>query len=204
MPKPITAATGLDAFCQAVESTWAVGATDESIGYATAALELALANLESAVHRPDPEVRRAMCEAAHLSGKAINISKTTAPHAMSYWLTSHLGIPHGVAVALFLGPMLEYNANVTDADCIDPRGPHHIGQRIATVLRLLDVADVAAGRSKIERLIAAVDCPISLREVGIVGDSSLRQLIERANPDRLSNNPRRIVARQLIELLSYH
>ena len=143
-----------------------------------------------------------MCEAAHLAGKAINISKTTAPHALSYWLTSHYGIPHGVAVAVFLGCMLEFNSQVTAADCNDPRGPQHVQRRIATVLRSLGVDDAIAGRKKLAGLIARIGCPVTLRETGIVDHSEIRQLIAEVNAERLSNNPRRISASQLFELLT--
>ena len=43
-----------------------------------------------------------MSIAANLAGKAINISKTTAPHATSYPFTSLFNISHGHAVSLFL------------------------------------------------------------------------------------------------------
>ena len=43
-----------------------------------------------------------MCLAAFYSGKAISISKTTAPHALSYPFTSYFNIPHGHAVSLTL------------------------------------------------------------------------------------------------------
>jgi alcohol dehydrogenase class IV len=202
MPKSLTAATGLDALCQAIESIWAVGATDESTAYATQSLGLALEHLESAFNRTTPEARRGMCEAAHLAGKAINISKTTAPHALSYWLTSHYGIPHGFAVAFFLGCMLEFNSQVTADDCNDPLGPQHVQTRIVTVLRLLAVDDAIAGRTKLEGLIARIGCPVTLREIGVVDHSEIRQLIAEVNAERLSNNPRRISASQLFELLT--
>ncbi len=202
MPKSLTASTGLDALCQAIESIWAVGATEESTAYATQSLRLALEHLESAVNRPTPDARRGMCEAAHLAGKSINISKTTAPHALSYWLTSHYGIPHGIAVAVFLGYMLEFNSQVTAADCNDPRGPQHVQRRIATVLRSLGVGDAVAGLKKLEGLIARIGCPVTLRETGIVDRSEIRQLIAEVNAERLSNNPRRINAAQLFELLT--
>ena len=78
------AATNFDAYAQAVESLWARGATDESKTYATRALELMKEN-----NWP---------EASYWAGRAIDISRTTAAHAFSYYLTSHYGIPHGHAV----------------------------------------------------------------------------------------------------------
>ena len=122
MPRQVTAATGLDAFCQAIESIWSVGATDESIQYAAQAAKLAFENLSTAANSPTPTARHAMCRASYLAGKAINITKTTASHAISYSLTSLHGVPHGMAVAISLAPMLAFNADVSDADCNDPRG----------------------------------------------------------------------------------
>jgi alcohol dehydrogenase len=68
LPSGITASSGLDALCQAVESIWAVGSTDESVNYALEALSLASDHLELAVNRPNPAARMAMARAAHLGG----------------------------------------------------------------------------------------------------------------------------------------
>lgn len=201
VPGPITAATGLDALCQAIESIWAAGATDESVEYASRSLRLALANLEAAVYAPNPNVRRAMCEAAHLAGKAINISKTTAPHALSYWLTTHYGVPHGVAVALFVGRLLVYNAQVSISDCNDPRGPDHVQRRIATILALLEVKDTTSGGKKLDDLIRKLGCPVTLRDVGVGNNSDVLRLCEKANAERLTNNPRKLSTKQLFDLL---
>ncbi len=130
LPSEMTAATGLDAFCQAIESIWAIGATDQSLGYAQQAVRLASEHLVSATCNPTRAARRGMAEASHLAGKAIDISKTTASHALSYPITSRYGIPHGMAVALSLSPMLAFNAEVTASDCSDPRGPEEVLKRI--------------------------------------------------------------------------
>ena len=59
-----------------------------------------------------------MSIAANLSGKAINISKTTAPHAISYPFTSIFNINHGHAVALTLNEFIKFNfKNMKDAKC---------------------------------------------------------------------------------------
>lgn len=78
------ASTQFDAYAQAVESLWAVGATEESRGYVKRAL-----TLMDDSNWP---------EASYWAGRAIDISRTTAAHALSYYMTSHYGIPHGHAV----------------------------------------------------------------------------------------------------------
>ncbi len=201
LPPEVTAASGLDALGQAIESLWAVGATNESIDYASQSLRLALEHLEAAVNHPTPGDRRGMCEAAHLAGKAINISKTTAPHAISYAVTTHFGVPHGMAVALTLGPMLEYNAGVTEADCNDPRGPERVQRRIALLLDLLG-GSIEHGLATIETLIDAVGGVLRLSDVGASTDESLRLLTAQVNPERLSNNPRKMDAAAIEKLLS--
>jgi len=62
-------------------------ATEESKGYAKKALSL-FSETDSA----------RQLEGAYWAGRAIDISRTTAAHAFSYYLTSHYGIPHGHAV----------------------------------------------------------------------------------------------------------
>lgn len=84
LPAYQKASTNFDAYAQAVESLWAKGATDESRGYANRALALMKDG-----NWP---------EASYWAGRAIDISRTTAAHAFSYYLTSHYGIPHGNAV----------------------------------------------------------------------------------------------------------
>lgn len=78
------ASTEFDAYAQAVESLWAVGATDESRGYARKALDLMAAGEQML--------------GSYWAGRAIDISRTTAAHALSYYMTANYGIPHGHAV----------------------------------------------------------------------------------------------------------
>ena len=105
-----TACTGMDALAQGVESLWARAATEESRGYAFEAVNLALQHLLGAVGQPNPGNRAGMMRASHLAGCAIHLSKTTAPHAFSYILTSTFGIPHGHAVGLLLPHFAGYHA----------------------------------------------------------------------------------------------
>ena len=199
LPRQITAATGLDAFCQAIESIWAVAANAESMNYAMEAAQLAFHHLEAATNSPTPEARRGMSRASHLAGKAINITKTTAPHALSYFLTSRYGVPHGFAVATTLAPLLAFNAQVVDHDCADPRGAAAVRERIDRILHVLGTKTVDQASEVIVDLLSRVGCP-TLAE--IVDHDSLIAVVESANLQRLSNNPRRATREQLIEVLS--
>ena len=78
------ASTEFDAYAQAVESLWAVGATDASRSYAQKALDLMAAGEQML--------------GSYWAGRAIDISRTTAAHALSYYMTARYGIPHGHAV----------------------------------------------------------------------------------------------------------
>lgn len=97
--------TFLDALCQGIESLWSKKRTQESAGYAKEAIYLLMANAEAYLSENslcDDSVYEKIMYGAHLAGKAINLTTTTAPHAMSYQLTKKYGIPHGHAVALCL------------------------------------------------------------------------------------------------------
>lgn len=88
------AACGFDAYAQAVESLWAKGATDESRRFARQALDLM--------------AKGQQLLGAYWAGRAIDISRTTAAHAFSYYLTSQYGIPHGHAVYMMF-PFICHN-----------------------------------------------------------------------------------------------
>jgi len=93
--------TMMDALCQAIESWWSKRATSESIKYSRKAIKLILGSMDSYLAN-EHEGNKNMLTASNLAGKAINITTTTAPHAMSYKLTSLYGLPHGHAAALCL------------------------------------------------------------------------------------------------------
>lgn len=201
MPASITAATGLDALCQAIESVWSVAANDESIGLACEAISIAMRDLGKAVVNPNPEMRLAMCRASSLAGQAINITRTTACHALSYWITSQYGVPHGVAVALTLPAILEFNSKVTEQDCNDPRGPEAVRARIGRILYSMQAESVSDACEKFWRLQKQIGCPLSLADVGITSAEAIDEIVQSVNLQRLSNNPRSATFSGLRELL---
>lgn len=103
LPRLHTIASGLDALCQAIESEWSPLATAESKRYSEIVIKRVLDNLYDSVRNPECELfRQQMLWAANYSGRAINITKTSICHAISYPLTMRYGIPHGIACAYTL------------------------------------------------------------------------------------------------------
>ena len=190
LPPLTTAVCGMDALCQAVESYWSVNSTEASQQFASKSIRLVLDSLVPCVHRPSPQTRLAMAEAAHLAGKAIAVTKTTAPHAISYTMTSRFGVPHGLAVALTLGEMLVFNSSVTHEDVADPRGAEFVRQSARAICRLFGCRNVSECRTKLRQLMMQMGLPTSLSGVGIMTPAGRRLIADNVNVQRLSNNPR--------------
>tara|TARA_X000000950_G_scaffold38655_2_gene41279 strand:+ start:10204 stop:11238 length:1035 start_codon:yes stop_codon:yes gene_type:complete len=90
----------LDAFSQAIESFWSINSSIESKNYSFLALSHLIKAKENIIDFDENCLINAQL-GAHYAGKAINISKTTAPHAFSYFFNNY-GIPHGMAVNIIL------------------------------------------------------------------------------------------------------
>lgn len=189
LPSSVTAATGLDAFCQAMESLWSIASTKESRQWAGDALSLTWTNLPTAVKHPDDASRAAMMQAAHLAGKSINISKTTACHAMSYAITSRYGVPHGAAVALTLAPVFTRIADVTPSTCSHPLGAAHVHSIVSQIITTLGAESVADAARSIQQFIRSLGCPITLREIGVATEDEVQLLAAGVDPERLGNCP---------------
>ena len=104
LPEYQKKSTLADAFCQCIESIWAKGANEESTEYAMEGLKLIYDNMLRYL-RGDIECFPDIQKGAYLSGRAINISKTTAAHALSYKLSSDFKIAHGHAVLMMISPV---------------------------------------------------------------------------------------------------
>lgn len=201
MPAYITASTGLDALCQGIESLWAVNSNDESRKYAKQAVKLAIDNLENAVNNPDKTSRLNMAKAAHLSGKAINISKTTAAHSISYPITSYFGISHGHAVALTIGQLIELNASVSENDCNDIRGVNFVKERIDELINLFKCEDAVDAKFFVHTLLKKIGVELKLYKLSI-NDEARRLIVDKAfTLDRMNNNPRIVSKKDIIKML---
>ena len=201
LPSLETAYSGLDAFSQAVESFWSVNSTEESRMYSSEAISLVMRNLVCAVQNPTiiPS-RYAMSKAANLSGKAINIAKTTAPHAISYTLTSVFGVPHGNSVMMTLGRIFRFNSEVDEESVVDPRGHQYVKEIMGKLNEMLGVSSSYDAEQRIDQLMEVVGLETRLSQLGITeGDINL--IARTVNLERLNNNPRKILDKDLRKIL---
>ena len=124
LPEYQRKATMMDALCHSIESFWSVNSTDESKALSKKAVRLILDNMDLYLSNDD-EGNKNMLKAANTAGRAINITQTTAGHAMCYKLTSLYGIAHGHAAALCVNALMPYMINNTK-DCADSRGEEYL------------------------------------------------------------------------------
>ena len=111
-----TLSTGLDALNQAAESIWNRNLTPISEGFATRAIVLGLEALPKlAANAKDDGARTAMAECSLLAGLAISQTRTALCHSISYPLTAHFGVPHGLACAFTMEAVLRFNLATEDS-----------------------------------------------------------------------------------------
>lgn len=189
LPARSTASCGFDALSQSIESYWSVSSTDESKNYAKKAIPLALENIVRAVEG-DKEARNAMSEAAHLAGKAINVSKTTASHAMSYPLTVHFGVSHGHAVFLTLPSVLLFNSGVIEEDAADERGVGYVREVMTELLRMLGTESSEEAKEKLTSLVERAGLETRLSDLNIT-EKDVDLLLKSISAERAGNNPRK-------------
>jgi alcohol dehydrogenase class IV len=195
------ATSGIDAVSQAIESLWAVGATDRSRHFARTGLRVLMPAIERFVNDPDPKSARAMCIGSHYAGRAIDLSRTTAAHALSYGITKTYGISHGHAVALTLGAFVEAHA-AADAAVLRPGvAPGVHAAAMASILDALDARDGSHARWQLSRLMERIGLDSRLSAAGVSGADERAALAETVNAERLGNNPVPFDHAQLTDLL---
>lgn len=170
--------TLLDALCQAIESWWSVNSTAESIGYSKKAIRLITENWKEYIEHNTIDSALQILRASNYSGKAINITSTTAAHAMSYKITTTFGLPHGHAVAICMPYVWEYLKNHMDR-CIDTRGEDYLRKTLDGIQELIDPEYY---NNLLDEL--AMEYPVSGNK-----PKEAELLAKSVNTDRLKNYP---------------
>jgi alcohol dehydrogenase class IV len=175
--------TMLDALCHAVESWWSIPSTPESQALSRRALTGIMRHMEAYLANT-PEGNRGMQMAANLAGQAINLSPTTAAHAMSYKLTTLYGLPHGLAAGLCLPHLWEYMIGHIAA-CRDPRGGAALMETLDDIARALGAEGVRSGARRVYEILDALGLAVPPKAT----EEEIRSLARSVNPVRLKNFP---------------
>ena len=187
LPKPITAATGMDAFVHALESYISTKANPISDMYAMESMRLIGANIVDAYENGQSlKAREAMMLGSMYGGLALTAAGTAAVHALAYPLGGMFNVTHGVANAMLLPHVMAFNLDAIEG-------------RLSNVARALDLApttdsDPVAARKLIDKMVewtAAVDIPQDLRKFGVSEEHLDALAIAASKVKRLlGNNPK--------------
>ncbi len=179
--------TLLDSLCQAIESYWSNDSNNESKLYSVNCINLILENYKSYLNNDIGSLKKVLL-ASNYSGKAINISRTTAPHSMSYKLTSLYNISHGHAVALCLIPCWKLLYKKSQSN-------EKIKQTLTGLSEILKQKNILDGINYISNIINEIYLPkVKIRE------EDLDNLVNSVNIERMNNNPIVFSKNELYEL----
>ena len=192
--------SGLDTFCQGIESYWSVNSNDESLAYSSKAILLSWYNLKNSIERND--VSEKLAKAAYFAGKAINITKTTGPHALSYGFTTHYGIPHGHAVSIFLPFFINFHKNINQKNVSDKRGHEFVLKKMESIAEILSI-NYTNLEDEIITFFRELGLEINFKKLNISEDKFFNAL-KSLNQDRLKNNPRYLNQQNLIDIYNYN
>lgn len=134
LPREATFSTGLDALNQAFESAWNRNCSPVTLLWAGRAVALALEALPR-LHDDltDRSARASIAEASLLAGLCISQTRTAICHSISYPLTAHFDLPHGLACAFTMGAVM--NECMTDAPQTIAALAQAAGQKDANALQ---------------------------------------------------------------------
>ena len=197
LPNSLSASSGFDAMSQAIESLFSKKSNNESVKYALKSLEYSYNNIESHVNKKTFLTAYNMCNASFFSGKAINISKTTAPHAVSYPFTAYFGIKHGHAVSLTLTDFIEYNflkKDYSDAN-------FNLDSRFKLIFETFKVNGLKDLITKINKILSNINLETNFSKLNISGSNNIEKVVSNINAQRLNNNPVPLTVNSVKEIL---
>ena len=172
MPKGLTASTGMDALTHAIEGYTTKGANTITDMFNLKAIELIAQSLRGAVENT-PEGREGMALGQYLTGMGFSNCGLGIVHSMAHGLGALYDTPHGVANAIILPTVMEYNKDA-------------VGEKLRAVAKAMGVSGTE-NMSKEEYQKAAIDAVKKLAEdVGIPKD--LKNIVKPEDVDFLSQS----------------
>jgi alcohol dehydrogenase class IV len=197
-PFHIKASAGFDAIAQALESLISIKSNSNSVKFANKSLAISLKNFIPYLKNPTKKNAKYMSLASNLAGKAINISKTTAPHAISYPFTALLGISHGQAVSLFFENFLKFNFyNLSRS-----KTKFNLKKRFNLIFKILKVTTIDDLEDKI--LLFKKEANFLKKNINTSNfiKKNYKKILKGVNLQRLKNNPVEIKLHDIKQIIN--
>ena len=196
-PNKIKASAGFDAIAQALESLVSKKSNDRSVEYASKSLKVSINSYISFLNDPSLKNATEMSIASNLAGKAISISKTTAPHAASYPFTSLFNISHGHAVGLFFESFFKFNFDNLNRS----ETSFDLKKRFNLIFNLFNVKNINDFNSKITLIKKKAKLEDNLKNLNIDVKKNSEKIIKGINLLRLGNNPVEISGDDILKII---
>jgi len=196
VPPAVTAASGMDAITQLLESFLSRKAQPIPQALCLQGLQLAVPAIVEAVRQGTSRpARERMAQAALLSGVALANSGLGMAHGVAAALGVHAGVAHGAACALMLPTALRVNLPVRQAAMAD------LGRMLFPDLASADEPAAAEGLvQRIAELCVAVGVPQRLSQVGVTA-AQIPNLVAGSRGSSMSGNPRELSDEELTQIL---
>ena len=197
MPRGLTASTGMDALTHAIEGLITLGAWEMSDMFEIKAIEMISKWLPKVVENPsDIEARDGMATAQYIAGMAFSNVGLGLVHGMAHPLGAYYDIPHGVANALLLPFVMEYNKE-SNAKAKFRTIANAMG---VDTSKMDDDQAAQAAVDAVKALAIKVHIPQHLKEIG-VPESGLPTLAQAAFNDVCTpGNPRKATVEDILAL----
>lgn len=197
MPKSLTAATGMDALTHAIEGYITKGAWEMTNMFELKAIEMIAKHLKNAVDDgQNQEAREGMALAQYIAGMGFSNVGLGIVHSMAHPLGAFYDTPHGVANALLLPYVMEYNAE-SDA------APKYldIAKAMGVDITGMSVKEgVKAAIDAVKALSVSINIPQKLHEIGVKEDDLQALAVAAYNDVCTGGNPRDTSIADIIEL----
>ena len=195
--KDIISSSAFDSFAQSVESMFSNRSTKQSLNYSKKSIILFMKNYKKFIKLKSLESGYKMSLSSYYSGKAISISKTIAPHAVSYPFTSYFNINHGHAVSLTFDTIIEHNyINVKNSIA-----PYNLQKRYEILFDLLKIKNIKSFKKKILSIKKDLSLENKLSKINKRIPENLSLILKNINTQRLKNNPIKISKQDIHQIL---
>jgi lactaldehyde reductase len=196
MPKELTAATGMDALTHAIEGYITKGAWTMTNMFALNAIALISENLKQAVDNgKDKEAKENMALASYIAGMGFSNVGLGIVHSMAHPLGAVYDIPHGVANALLLPYVMEYNKSSSKSKYAD------IAEAMGVNTKMMP-EEVAADEAikAVRELSISIGIPQKLNELGVKEEDLLKLANDAFNDPCTPGNPKDTNINEILEI----